>query len=378
MPPAAIASSVRSVISVSPRPSRKSIAAAGGNFGAPPKPPFWRSAMPSSPAWARSSMSGPGIGPSARIAAVAASRSPSEAARSRISSRWSLPRLEHGLEHHPEARHALARLRREVGAAVEGDAVGVAEDRHRPAAVAGHLLHGLHVDRVDVGALLAVDLDRDEVLVHEGGRRVVLERLALHHVAPVAGRVADRQQDRRIALGGQRLRLLAPGEPVDGVVLVLEQVRRGLRREPVRHQAALARRRRRRRAPRRVPARRGPPARASRGSARGRRAGGSAAPRRSGARPPESAPRSSRDDPTRRPRARPGRPWRGGRSAASGRCGRGTGARPARPSAGSGPAPRSGAGAPRRRSGGGRAHARARRRAWRSGRSGFRASRARR
>ena len=37
------------------------------------------------------------------------------------------------------------------------------EDGHRPAALAGHRLHRLHVDRVDVGALLAVDLDADEV-----------------------------------------------------------------------------------------------------------------------------------------------------------------------------------------------------------------------
>ena len=32
------------------------------------------------------------------------------------------------------------------------------------------------------------------------GRRLVLERLALHHVAPVAGRVADRQEDRAVAV----------------------------------------------------------------------------------------------------------------------------------------------------------------------------------
>ena len=63
----------------------------------------------------------------------------------------------------------------------------------------------------------------------------VLERLALHHVAPVAGRVADREQDRPILLARAREGLLAPRVPVDGVVLVLEEVRRGLVCEPVGH-----------------------------------------------------------------------------------------------------------------------------------------------
>ncbi len=101
-------------------------------------------------------------------------------------------------------------LGREVGAAVEGHALGVEEDGHRPAALAGHRLHRLHVEGVDVGALLAVDLDVDEVLVHVGGRLGVLEGLALHHVAPVAGRVADREQDRAVL---DRVPARAPPRP---------------------------------------------------------------------------------------------------------------------------------------------------------------------
>ena len=54
------------------------------------------------------------------------------------------------------------RLGREVGAAVERHALRRQEHGHRPAAVPGHGLHGLHVDGVEVGALLAVDLDIDE------------------------------------------------------------------------------------------------------------------------------------------------------------------------------------------------------------------------
>ena len=70
-------------------------------------------------------------------------------------------------QHLRPGRHPLARLGREVGAGVERHAVGREEHVQRPAAAAGHRLDGVHVDRVDVGALLAVDLDADEALVHQ-------------------------------------------------------------------------------------------------------------------------------------------------------------------------------------------------------------------
>jgi hypothetical protein len=73
------------------------------------------------------------------------------------------------------------------------------------------------------------------VLVHERRRAGILERLVLHHVAPVARRVADRQQDRAIELARALERLLAPRIPLDGVVLVLEEVGAGLLGEPIRH-----------------------------------------------------------------------------------------------------------------------------------------------
>jgi hypothetical protein len=102
-----------------------------------------------------------------------------------------------------------------------GSPVGGEEHRHRPAPASGHRLHGIHVDRVDVGALLTVDLDVDEQRVHLRRDLVVLEALVGHDVAPVAGRVADRQQDRHVALLGGGERLGAPRVPVDRVVAVL-------------------------------------------------------------------------------------------------------------------------------------------------------------
>src|SRR5207249_3243647 len=54
-----------------------------------------------------------------------------------------------------------------------------------------------------------------------------LEALPLHHVAPVARRIADREEDRLALLAGPRERLLAPRKPVHRVVRVLEEVGAG-------------------------------------------------------------------------------------------------------------------------------------------------------
>ncbi len=61
----------------------------------------------------------------------------------------------------------------------------------RPAAMLAEVVQCRHVDLIDVGAFLAVDLDVDEQLVHHARRRLILEALMRHHVAPVAGGIAD-------------------------------------------------------------------------------------------------------------------------------------------------------------------------------------------
>ena len=140
------------------------------------------------------------------------------------------PGVGHGLQHLVEARHARPAgagqplARRPVRPAEERFALGREEDRQRPAAVAGHGLHRFHVNLVQLGPLLAVDLDADELFVEQPGNLGVFEAFAGHHVAPMAGRVADRQKDRLLLGPSQRDRLLAPGLPVDRIVGVLEQV----------------------------------------------------------------------------------------------------------------------------------------------------------
>src|SRR5690606_10341136 len=84
-------------------------------------------------------------------------------------------------------------------------------------------------------ALLAVDLDVDEQLVHQRRDLFVFEALMSHHMAPVAGRVADREKDRLVLLARLAQRLFAPGVPIDRVVGMLQQVGARLVRQSVRH-----------------------------------------------------------------------------------------------------------------------------------------------
>jgi hypothetical protein len=116
---------------------------------------------------------------------------------------------------------------------MEGAPVGIEPHAHGPAAVAVQGLHGGHVDRVHVGALLPVHLDGDEILVELARDLRILEGLLLHDVAPVAGGVAHREEDRTPGAARLGEGLVTPGVPVDRVVGVLAEVRAGLGDETI-------------------------------------------------------------------------------------------------------------------------------------------------
>ena len=124
-------------------------------------------------------------------------------------------------------------FRRIVSAAVERLQLRREEDAHRPAAVPARRLDVSHVGEIDVGPLLAIDFDGDEVVVDDFRDVFVLKRLTLHDVAPVAGRVAGGEEDWFVLLLRELERLLAPRQPVHGIVRVLEQVGRALLGEGV-------------------------------------------------------------------------------------------------------------------------------------------------
>ena len=146
------------------------------------------------------------------------------------------PDAGHPLQQLVEAREVVARALREVGTAEEGLALGREEHRQRPAARApGQQLMGGLVDLVDVGSLFPIDLDVDEVPVHQRSRVVVFEAFVRHHMAPVARRIADRQQDRPVDAARLGQCLGTPGVPVDRIAGVLLQVGAGFAGETIGH-----------------------------------------------------------------------------------------------------------------------------------------------
>ena len=71
------------------------------------------------------------------------------------------------------------------------------------------------------------------MLVQEVGYLLVLKRFALHDVAPVTSRIANAQEKRFLLLPGLGERLRAPRVPVHRIMLMLQQVRGFLTREPI-------------------------------------------------------------------------------------------------------------------------------------------------
>ena len=125
-----------------------------------------------------------------------------------------------------KARTAVTIVRREISAAKKRFPFRREKNIQRPAAGTGRGLDEGHVNLVHVRPLFAIHLDADEVLVQKSRNFFILERFAFHDVAPVAGRIADAEKDRPVFNPRLCKRLITPGEPIHGIVRVLEQVRR--------------------------------------------------------------------------------------------------------------------------------------------------------
>src|SRR5262249_49474183 len=97
------------------------------------------------------------------------------------------PGLGDSLEQSRKAGAPVTIFRRKVRSADERLELGREPHRHRPASTTRGGLHVSHIDTIDIGTLLAIDFDGYKILVQDLGDLVILEGLALHHVAPVAG-----------------------------------------------------------------------------------------------------------------------------------------------------------------------------------------------
>jgi hypothetical protein len=137
------------------------------------------------------------------------------------------------LQDRREPMMGAAILGREVGPPVERLPLRRQPDAQGPAAASSHRLDCAHVDRVDIRTHLAIHLDGHEVLIQDPGDLRLVEGLVFHDVAPVAGGVADAEEDRTVQL----LRLLegffTPRVPVHRVVSVLLEVGAGFQQQAI-------------------------------------------------------------------------------------------------------------------------------------------------
>ena len=99
--------------------------------------------------------------------------------------------LMNGLHDLHKRRQAVPRRRRIIGAAIKGTSIRQQENRHRPAAALDKGLHRLHINIIDIGTFLAVDLDIDKEFVHHSGGGRIFKALMRHHMTPMACAVAD-------------------------------------------------------------------------------------------------------------------------------------------------------------------------------------------
>src|SRR5580700_11157174 len=122
-----------------------------------------------------------------------------------------------------ERRQSEAGFLRKVRPAEERPLPFVRQEHgERPAATAlrEHLLRDL-VDAVDVGTLLAIDFDVDEVVVEDARGGFVFEALFMEDVAPMTGGVTHAQMNRFVFPARALERLGLPRIPLDGIVSVL-------------------------------------------------------------------------------------------------------------------------------------------------------------
>ena len=123
-----------------------------------------------------------------------------------------------------KAGPSIARGRRKISATPERLAVWRQEHGQRPAAVFAHQRQRGLINVVHVRPLFPVDLDIDEVFVHQRRGAVGFEAFMRHDVAPMTSGVTDRQQDRLVVAPRLIEGLRAPRPPMHGIILMLQQI----------------------------------------------------------------------------------------------------------------------------------------------------------
>ena len=134
------------------------------------------------------------------------------------------PEFDNALQQLPKAHPSVFGRGWEIRAAVKRLEFGCQENVQGPAAGAGGGLNETHVNLVDIGSFLPVDLDIDEMLVEVCGCGFILERLAFHHMAPMASGIANAQEDRFVLAPRQSQGFVSPRVPLDRIMGMLEEI----------------------------------------------------------------------------------------------------------------------------------------------------------
>ena len=125
----------------------------------------------------------------------------------------------------------------EIGTTKKWSPVGQTKDIERPTARLLDHLYRFHVDLIHIRTLFAVHFHTDEVLIHQLGNIVTLKTLMRHHMTPVAGRIADRNQQWLTRGFGSGEGLFAPWIPIHWVVGMLFEIKAILLGESIWHLA---------------------------------------------------------------------------------------------------------------------------------------------
>ena len=139
-----------------------------------------------------------------------------------------------------KARAPILRIFGKICAAPKRRAIAIKTNGQGPAALLAHHGQRAHIYFVQIGALFAVELDADEIGVHQRRHFFVFKAFMRHHMTPMARCIANGQKHRHIApprLGKHR-RL--PGLPMHRIVFMLQQIRAGRLGQPIACKCAIA------------------------------------------------------------------------------------------------------------------------------------------
>src|SRR5450755_3079984 len=111
-------------------------------------------------------------------------------------------------------RPVMQIYRREIGSSVKWFSFRSKKNVEWPASVAGNCLHSIHVNMIQVGSFLSVNLDIYKMPVHEDGSVRILKTLPFHHMTPMTCGVPNAHEHGFIFFPGFLNGFISPRIPV--------------------------------------------------------------------------------------------------------------------------------------------------------------------